>query len=316
MDRTGIPKKRRKVTKACVYCRRSHLTCDDGRPCQRCIKRGIAGLCKDEPSSKTNNNNNKQPPNQFYPSLQFNAINTQNEANFFGQPGQVDFDVPLFAKPQTTTMASPNIPDLPLINPFESPIAMMQNINPFLPQQVEPANFSQSAKQLNQSQPQPQPNIQIKVPEQTKAMSPLQQSIQLQGSPIVIKSVIPDQTFINTNSKNVKSPEECVEISADPYSALPTLGLRQIIQAKFEAGLLKPFNYAQSYHELLSHMKNFSDKNRSRVLLCISKFRPYFREISGAQNDVDLILVEEKFEKLLIEYDRVLSCMGMPAACW
>ncbi|KAH8112865.1 hypothetical protein DFH11DRAFT_387654 [Phellopilus nigrolimitatus] len=27
--------KRRKVNHACVYCRRSHMTCDDSRPCKR-----------------------------------------------------------------------------------------------------------------------------------------------------------------------------------------------------------------------------------------------------------------------------------------
>ncbi|OMH85605.1 Regulator of drug sensitivity 2 [Zancudomyces culisetae] len=41
-------KKRKKVSRACVYCRRSHMTCDIGRPCQRCIKRKIGHLCRDE----------------------------------------------------------------------------------------------------------------------------------------------------------------------------------------------------------------------------------------------------------------------------
>ena len=41
--------KRRKVNHACVYCRRSHMTCDDERPCTRCIKRDIGHLCHDEP---------------------------------------------------------------------------------------------------------------------------------------------------------------------------------------------------------------------------------------------------------------------------
>jgi hypothetical protein len=61
-------KKRRKVNHACLYCRRSHMTCDDGRPCQRwyafytlypncsiggfngfcSIKREIGHLCRDE----------------------------------------------------------------------------------------------------------------------------------------------------------------------------------------------------------------------------------------------------------------------------
>ncbi|KAI0073537.1 hypothetical protein K474DRAFT_1710612 [Panus rudis PR-1116 ss-1] len=48
------PAKRRKVNHACLYCRRSHMTCDEGRPCQRCIKREIGHLCHDErrPSGK------------------------------------------------------------------------------------------------------------------------------------------------------------------------------------------------------------------------------------------------------------------------
>jgi len=42
VDETGEPggkkkktTKRRKVNHACLYCRRSHMTCDEGRPCQR-----------------------------------------------------------------------------------------------------------------------------------------------------------------------------------------------------------------------------------------------------------------------------------------
>ncbi|KAF2190808.1 hypothetical protein K469DRAFT_560087 [Zopfia rhizophila CBS 207.26] len=46
---TKIPKKRRKVNHACIYCRRSHMTCDLERPCTRCIKRNIGHLCHDEP---------------------------------------------------------------------------------------------------------------------------------------------------------------------------------------------------------------------------------------------------------------------------
>ncbi|KAJ1982109.1 Transcriptional regulator of nonfermentable carbon utilization [Dimargaris xerosporica] len=39
--------RRRKATRACYHCQRAHLTCDDGRPCQRCVKRGLAATCKD-----------------------------------------------------------------------------------------------------------------------------------------------------------------------------------------------------------------------------------------------------------------------------
>lgn len=44
--RTGKPK-RRKATRACVHCQRTHLTCDNNRPCERCIARGLAETCRD-----------------------------------------------------------------------------------------------------------------------------------------------------------------------------------------------------------------------------------------------------------------------------
>ncbi|TIA90745.1 hypothetical protein E3P81_03249 [Wallemia ichthyophaga] len=47
--------RRKNVSSACLYCRRSHMTCDQGRPCQRCIKRNIPHLCHDPPSKKDDN---------------------------------------------------------------------------------------------------------------------------------------------------------------------------------------------------------------------------------------------------------------------
>lgn len=45
-SRTGKPK-RRKAVRACTNCQRTHLTCDDNRPCERCIKRGCQDTCQD-----------------------------------------------------------------------------------------------------------------------------------------------------------------------------------------------------------------------------------------------------------------------------
>ncbi|PWN41462.1 hypothetical protein IE81DRAFT_173068 [Ceraceosorus guamensis] len=48
-DGNGLKRRRiKKVAKACVFCKRSHMTCDDERPCRRCHKRGIAHMCADE----------------------------------------------------------------------------------------------------------------------------------------------------------------------------------------------------------------------------------------------------------------------------
>ncbi|EAU91042.1 transcription factor [Coprinopsis cinerea okayama7 len=39
--------KKKKANRACFHCQKAHLTCDDSRPCQRCIKRGIANNCRE-----------------------------------------------------------------------------------------------------------------------------------------------------------------------------------------------------------------------------------------------------------------------------
>eukprot|EP01114_Cavostelium_apophysatum_P016887 TRINITY_DN4896_c0_g1_i1.p1 TRINITY_DN4896_c0_g1~~TRINITY_DN4896_c0_g1_i1.p1 ORF type:complete len:325 (+),score=34.06 TRINITY_DN4896_c0_g1_i1:87-1061(+) len=38
--------------KACVYCQKSHASCDSTRPCKRCVERGITDLCIDATPKK------------------------------------------------------------------------------------------------------------------------------------------------------------------------------------------------------------------------------------------------------------------------
>ncbi|PLW54920.1 hypothetical protein PCANC_05910 [Puccinia coronata f. sp. avenae] len=41
------PARRKKASRACGHCQKAHLTCDDGRPCLRCTKRGLSKTCAD-----------------------------------------------------------------------------------------------------------------------------------------------------------------------------------------------------------------------------------------------------------------------------
>ncbi|PWN29171.1 hypothetical protein BDZ90DRAFT_231164 [Jaminaea rosea] len=41
-----MPKKK-KANRACAACQKAHLTCDDARPCSRCVKKGIGDQCTD-----------------------------------------------------------------------------------------------------------------------------------------------------------------------------------------------------------------------------------------------------------------------------
>ncbi|TBU33876.1 hypothetical protein BD311DRAFT_684352, partial [Dichomitus squalens] len=44
-SRTRDGPKKKKANRACFHCQKAHLTCDDSRPCQRCVKRGMADSC-------------------------------------------------------------------------------------------------------------------------------------------------------------------------------------------------------------------------------------------------------------------------------
>ena len=63
-------------------------------------------------------------------------------------------------------------------------------------------------------------------------------------------------------------------------------------------------------------MCSMSQEGRQRILNVMGMFRPTFRQVAQSLTDIDLILVEEGFERLLLDYDRVFSAMAIPACLW
>ncbi|KAG9299612.1 hypothetical protein G9A89_020783 [Geosiphon pyriformis] len=236
--------KRRKVTHACVYCRRSHMTCDDGRPCQRCIKRSIGHLCHDEP---------KTP----HGASQITGGHPQITANLIALPS-------VSAEAFGQMAAYSPIPQTPLR--FAS--AQMGNEFTVISDFLDNVDGNQQAL------------------------------FNLDGTP-----------------NNVS--EKFFLIAADPSDGTSEARLTQVINAKFEAGFLKPYNYVKGYARLQQYMENnMTNMNRQRILSSLGTFRPAFRTVAQSLMDFDLVLVEEQFERLLLDYDRVFSSMGIPACLW
>ncbi|KAJ3341835.1 hypothetical protein HDU93_003956 [Gonapodya sp. JEL0774] len=116
----------------------------------------------------------------------------------------------------------------------------------------------------------------------------------------------------------ISQAERFILTAADPDdSDSPEDRLTRVIHAKFEAGLLKPYNYHAGYVRLQRYMeRHMSPPARQRILSVIGTIRPAFRSVAQSLTDLDLVLVEEQFERLLLEYDRVFSSMGIPACLW
>ena len=117
---------------------------------------------------------------------------------------------------------------------------------------------------------------------------------------------------------NDKARETYYMTAADPSgSDPPEERMNKLLKAKYDAGLLKPFNYVKGYARLNQYMeKNMQQASRQKILRQLDKFRPKFRERMQSLTDIELILVEMWFERSLMEYDRVFASMAIPACCW
>jgi len=61
---------------------------------------------------------------------------------------------------------------------------------------------------------------------------------------------------------------------------------------------------------------NVSQESKQQILQPLSVLRPQFRAVAQSLRDIDLIFIEEAFERLMLEYDRYFSSMGIPACLW
>ncbi|KAJ5463936.1 hypothetical protein N7475_007071 [Penicillium sp. IBT 31633x] len=117
---------------------------------------------------------------------------------------------------------------------------------------------------------------------------------------------------------NDKARETYYMTAADPAGTdPPEERMNKLLKAKYDAGLLKPFNYVKGYARLNQYMeKHMQQISRQKILRQLDKFRPKFRERMQSLTDIELILVEMWFERSLMEYDRVFASMAIPACCW
>lgn len=255
--RTGP--KRRKVTHACVYCRRSHMTCDEGRPCQRCIKRSIGHLCHDEVKPSNHSTPVQTPVNK--PELQSNlnySLPNLTQANVLG--------------------SNSNLGGLPL--QFYG--------------QMGAGQLTFASEHMGN---------------EISVISDFLDSLGGGGN----KPAVTDEEEAPT----VNNTERFFLTAADPSDGKLEDRLTEVINAKYEAGFLKPYNYVNGYARLQKYMdNNMSASSRQRILNVMGTFRPAFRSVAQSLTDIDLILVEEAFERLLLDYDRVFSSMGIPACLW
>jgi len=123
---------------------------------------------------------------------------------------------------------------------------------------------------------------------------------------------------VSTARMDDRAQEKYYMTAADPAGTEPPEErMNKLLKAKYDAGLLKPFNYVKGYARLNDYMERYMHpSSRQKILRQLDGFRPMFRERMQSLTDIELIRVEMWFEMKLMEYDRVFASMAIPACCW
>ncbi|KAI0089441.1 hypothetical protein BDY19DRAFT_942356 [Irpex rosettiformis] len=291
------------------------MTCDEGRPCQRCIKREIGHLCHDERRTASKDKAQSTTP----------------------QPTTVVSNPPIDVA-RALPVAPFSVAAVPGINPaWPSMNLTPQNAYLYQPETLgnEFSVLSDFLESLDEGTFFDQSNVGSGLMNASPYNNPMSLAVDnafLTGSTSAPTSTngVPTDTQLPTPEK---PPEEPVPVvlpaatkterffltAADQASGTRNERLNMVIRSKYEAGLLKPYNYVKGYARLSRWMdKNVSPDSKAKILQPLSILRPKFRSIAQSESltDIDLVFIEEAFERLLLDYDRVFSAMAIPACLW
>ncbi|KAK9457695.1 hypothetical protein V1511DRAFT_455522 [Dipodascopsis uninucleata] len=358
-----LNQKRRKVDHACVYCRRSHMTCDSGRPCSRCVKRNIGHLCHDESKdSKSGSGAKAEIGESNLKSEQTSEVSSNltdsgivydmpTHGESTGQPAVLSEanDANTSTNTSTDYWSSMVNSSTGLLNltPYQPPLFISEHagsefssLNDFLtmledtpmsrPMDDSPGSLEtatdplmlRSSTEISNGDSIARESLNS-ITEQVVALESVQRHTTGDVSSHLSAGANGNLT-LTTPTRPPSVPETARDkfflTAADPADGpqrTPEERLKQVINAKLEAGLLAPFNYVKGYARLQRYMDHhMSPASRQRILKPLSIFRPAFRAIAQTLIDVDLVLVEEAFERMLLDYDRVFTSMAIPACLW
>ncbi|KAG9232181.1 meiosis protein SPO22/ZIP4 like-domain-containing protein [Amylocarpus encephaloides] len=332
-------KKRRKVNHACVYCRRSE------RPCARCIKRNIGHLCHDEPrepesatkkSKKQQSISAAEDDDATVEHLQSNAKGGMSSAV---EPSQNQSQDSL----TIGTTALPQGGSLQLAQPLPVSGLQANALNASGNQFIGYSNndWLGTPSQF-QDMHNYHPSYMFNAPEVTNeynllndflnnsllddgALLPEEPSGFFNDQPAMMSGGVsnaagPQQTAslgitANAQGSGISRPASVIPAdkardyylqAADPSgNDAPEERMQRLLRAKYDAGMLKPFNYVKGYARLSIYMDgHMHATSKQKILRQLERFRPKFREKVQALTDIELIYVEMWFERSLMEYDR------------
>jgi len=287
--------KRKKTLRACYHCQKTHLTCDDARPCSRCIKRGLAATCTDGIRKKakylddldlTSTATTSNPIISNPSLLDVQDTIKQETPNFLTQNSDLLLQAAASTAPQVLQT------DATKVDP---------SISNFLP-----SNFNFGSETVNLEYSILSNMIQANAMNNTNSPS----------SPFVLQDI-----GMNNNNNNIAAS---VRDSTRLYntingSMLPSPLNPSNLNSTTEVygNVNKPYDYKEGFHHLVKYVKGCMEKkNILRICRALAQFRPSFMAILIHLSEEDLIFMEKCFQRTLTEYEKLINFSGTPTVVW
>ncbi|KAL0082153.1 Zn(2)-C6 fungal-specific transcription factor [Phycomyces blakesleeanus] len=280
--------RKKKATRACIHCQKAHLTCNDSRPCQRCIKRDLASTCTDGARKKAKYLQDAQEPTPHLP-----------------PPPQQPVP-PLQQLPQLQQVPHPH-PQVQM-QPQQQPRPQSQPQFTAWPQQGSTISDESDIKTVPTSN-----NAGL------DAQSDISSTANTVATPNNIQQSMPFQ-IPPTPSDTAQFQKHLVNqqsLDTTGYFGHGKKRTTNVTPEMIYTNIQKPFSYADGYHYLISYVRQrMSREDLMRISRALALFRPSVLASMMNLTEHDLIFTERCLQRTLLEYEKLISYSGTPTVVW
>ncbi|KAF9436172.1 Transcriptional regulator of nonfermentable carbon utilization [Entomortierella beljakovae] len=332
------PQRRKKASRACFHCQKAHLTCDDSRPCQRCVKRDLAGSCTDGVRKKA-----KYLQDAFNSQQQAAEVKMDQvpQSKVEGSPLNDPHALFNFSNvPSSLSSHSSTLSTLTSKSALSAAVASINDVtstnssnNGSTPTTIPDHGFGSEAINLEYSilstmLSSPTAELQSMTSELSMvenwqrqgALEAMANSLQQQHqhqhqlqSQLQRSSLAFQQQINNNNSNNGI-------VSHNANNSTTKIGKRKFPSNTPEnvyANTKQPFNYTDGFHYLLRYVRERMDKEEMmRVCRAMAMFRPSFIALIMNLTPEDLVFMETCFQRTVLEFEKLISFSGTPTVVW
>ncbi|KDQ21277.1 hypothetical protein BOTBODRAFT_25699 [Botryobasidium botryosum FD-172 SS1] len=331
--------KKKKASRACALCQKAHLTCDDSRPCQRCVRRGVSDACVeghrkkakyllDEEELEAMKKSKEQAKHKAEQQAAMAAQGVPNTSYMddSNQLFDLSFD-PSYTFGSQAANLEYSILSAILGNPPSDSQSGEANEGLSGANSIaDTSSWQPSSTNTSMSRPMPLILQQSTSPNQSQVHTPNSMSVNLppyQG-PNSNEQVsgIPDlaSVYASTSSSTNTSP-------AMPSLSYPPTGSNSTNEYDSRPGgrgagtvydqVTRPYDYKEGYHFLMKYLHDRFEKNDIlRVVRALAIVRPSLIALQMPLTNEDEVFVEKAFQRTLQELEKLISFSGTPTVVW